>query len=753
MIHSRRILCACVALLLSVSLSWSPLMAADSAVEAMIKMLPDDTVAFIATGGGDALKGDFDKSILGRIWNDPGVQSFYQAIKTQAVAKIEQEAGGADGVAHMKMGLGLVQLVGGRPIVVGVAQLKVPAPDKDKPPVYAFAVLDAGPRKAEFEAAVKKLESLAGESEIADVNVGSAKMRGPKDEKDLPVYWGWSGNYLIVALNDAQGTAIQYLQKPRATLPEYLKKVPVGGEVMVLHADFQKAVAIIDTLARREDDAKTADAIAAVLKELGLSGVKTLTSRAGFSGPDVVGGSFLEVPGPRTGLLAALKPADVSMMDMVDARAVTAATSNLDVAAAYDAIMRAIKAASGDAYADVEKGLAAFESEAKVSIRKGLIESLAGPVVFYSLGAGATPEAPMGGIVVAIKLKDGGLFEKTMTSVGEFAAARSDGKLQVSSQARDDGRTVHTWVIPPLAMMQVMPTWSVTNNHAVIGSNPAMCDMGVKQMVATDENRKSIRGTEGYKEATSRLPENPVRLDYADSQAQFNQMMMGLQQFWPMATMFAAQAGVKLPAMLPSLGSIAKDMKPSCRVSWMGPDGLYVQCRGPGVDMSLSSIAGVAVAAGVAMPAIARARDQARRVASMSNLKQIGLACIMYADDNNGSFPADLQGLQKYLGSPKVLESPRKPKDFTGPSYIYVPGQTRDTDMHNVLVYENPEFSKDRVNALFPDGHVEAMQPDQFRQELEATYKRLGKPMPDVRSKGEVEVKPPAPVRVEPSNI
>jgi prepilin-type processing-associated H-X9-DG protein len=205
--------------------------------------------------------------------------------------------------------------------------------------------------------------------------------------------------------------------------------------------------------------------------------------------------------------------------------------------------------------------------------------------------------------------------------------------------------------------------------------------------------------------------------------------------------------------MLPSLGSIAKDMKPSCRVSWMGPDGLYVQCRGPGVDMSLSSIAGVAVAAGVAMPAIARARDQARRVASMSNLKQIGLACIMYADDNNGSFPADLQGLQKYLGSPEVLESPRKPKDFTGPSYIYVPGQTRDTDMHNVLVYENPEFSKDRVNALFPDGHVEAMQPDQFRQELEATYKRLGKPMPDVRLKGEVEVKPPAPVRVEPSNI
>ena len=731
MIHSRRISCVCAALLLSVALGRSPLGAADSAVESLIKVVPEDAIAFVAAGGGDALKGDFDKSILGRIWTDPGVRSFCQTIKAQVIAKVEQQAGDRNEAKPMKMAVDLARLLGSRPIVLGIGPLKMPVRDRDKPPIYGFAVVDAGPRKVEFEAAVKELEAMAGQDRITDVNVGSARMRGPKDQRHLPLYWGWLDNYLVVAANDVQGLAMQSLQKPRTALPEYLKKVPVGGDALVVHVDLEKTIRIVDALARQEDP-KTADAITAVLKELGLSGVKTFTSRAGFAGADVVAGSFLEAPGPRTGLLAALKPADLSIMDLVDARAVTAGTANCDVGAAYDTIMRAIKTAAGEDFAEVEKGIAAFESQTKVNLRKGLIESLAGPAVFYSFGAGSIPEAPMGGVVVAIKVKDAGLFEQTMTALGDFAASQSKGTVQVSSQAGEDGRTVHTWVIPPLAMVQVMPTWSMAKDYVVLGSNSALYRTAVQQVTSGDGSRKSLRSTEGYKEATAKLPGNLISLRYADSQGEFNQMMMGLQQVWPMATLFAARAGVKLPALLPSLGNIAKDMKPSCRASWMGPDGFCTQCRGPGVDVSMAGIAGVGVAAGVAMPALARAREQARQAVSMSNLKQIGLALHMYADDNGGVFPPDLQGMQKYLGSPKALESPRKPKDFAGPSYIYVSGQTGDMDAHNMVAYENPEFAKDRVCVLFLDGHVETMKPDQFRRDLEVTYKRLGRPMPDI---------------------
>ncbi len=268
-------------------------------------------------------------------------------------------------------------------------------------------------------------------------------------------------------------------------------------------------------------------------------------------------------------------------MDMVDARAVTAGTTNLDMAAAYDTILGAVKAAAPEAGAKVEQGLAALESQAKFSLRKGLLDSLAGPVVFYSLGMGAVSEAPLGGAVVLVKLKDADLFEKTMTSLGDFVTAQSKGAFQASAQKRENGRTVHTWTIAQLAMMQVTPTWSVANGYAVIGLNPGVYEAAVKRMAATGAERKSIRDTPGYKEVTARLPDNVVALSYADSQTQYTQAMAMFQQFWPMAGLFAAQANIKLPPVLPSLSDIIKDMKPACRYRWVAPDGIYAALAGP----------------------------------------------------------------------------------------------------------------------------------------------------------------------------
>jgi len=743
MIQWRGVRWAWIALLAAGVLGGAAMAAGATPVEELTKRLPDGVVAFVGTSGGDALKDDFEKTSLGRIWNDPGVRSFYEAIKTQVLAKVQEKGTGPDEVKKVDMIVGMAELVAGRPLIVGVAPLAGPVQIKEKPPVYAFLILDAGSQKAQFEDLVKKLETLAGAESIADVTIGPTKMRGPKGEKDLPVYWGWSGNYLVVAANDAAGAALQYLQKPRAAMPAYLQKVS-GGDALVVHADLQKAISLVNGAARQKD-AKAADTITAVLKELGLSGVRTLTSRVGFAGPDIVVGCLLEVPGPRTGLLAALRPMDPASMDMVDARAVTAGAANFDLASAYDTILRAVKAASGEAAVNVEKGLATFESQTKLSVRKDLLGSVAGPAVYYTLGAGAVPEAPLGGAVALLKLKDADLFEKALTSLGDFAAGQSKGKFQASAQKRDDGRTVHTWMIPQLAMMQIMPAWSVANGYAVIGSNAGVHDTVVKQMAATGAERKSIRDTPGYKEAAVKLPENLVALNYADSRTQYTQMMTGLQQFWPMASLFAAQAGLKLPPALPSLESIIKDMKPSCRSRWLDSDGLHMQYQGPGVEVSMSSVAGAAVGMGVALPALAKAREQARSVASMSNLKQIGLGLIMYADDHQGTWPADLEQAKSYWPNARVLESPRKPKDFAGPSYRYLPGQPKTPDHRNVVAYENPEYCTDRINVLFADGHVEAMKPEAFRTALKETCERLGKPMPEIKFKDTDKSRTPRP--------
>jgi len=120
------------------------------------------------------------------------------------------------------------------------------------------------------------------------------------------------------------------------------------------------------------------------------------------------------------------------------------------------------------------------------------------------------------------------------------------------------------------------------------------------------------------------------------------------------------------------------------------------------------------------------------------NLKQIAMACNIYADDNNGKLPSNLQELiEKAELSPQTLESPLKPKDFEGPSYIYIPGQSANTKQaaNYIVVYENPEFCSDTITALLLDYQVTTLKTDEFLKKLEATYKRLGKKMPDIKFK------------------
>ena len=136
-------------------------------------------------------------------------------------------------------------------------------------------------------------------------------------------------------------------------------------------------------------------------------------------------------------------------------------------------------------------------------------------------------------------------------------------------------------------------------------------------------------------------------------------------------------------------------------------------------------------------PALGRAREQAKRAVSLNNLKQIALACIMYADEHKGKFAPDLQQLYPYHRNPKILESPLKPKGFDGPSYIFVAGLTLRMRRPQSIItaYENPAFCSDRICAAFMDGHVEAMKPARFLQGLEETYKQLGREMPEIKFK------------------
>lgn len=79
-----------------------------------------------------------------------------------------------------------------------------------------------------------------------------------------------------------------------------------------------------------------------------------------------------------------------------------------------------------------------------------------------------------------------------------------------------------------------------------------------------------------------------------------------------------------------------------------------------GLVLGYLSLAFLPILAGLMLPALAKAKakDKAQRISCVNNMKQIGLAARLWANDHGEKFPPDFLSMSNDLSSPKVLTCP-----------------------------------------------------------------------------------------------
>lgn len=128
----------------------------------------------------------------------------------------------------------------------------------------------------------------------------------------------------------------------------------------------------------------------------------------------------------------------------------------------------------------------------------------------------------------------------------------------------------------------------------------------------------------------------------------------------------------------------------------------------------------------ILVPSLSRARETAQRVQCASNMRQIGMAILLYTNENRGEYPPKLEDLlltqdinslvfvcpsTNDTAAPGATGPAQAPNLSTGGhlSYVYVgAGLTNSTSAETIILYEPmTNHGGDGMNVLYGDGHVE----------------------------------------------
>lgn len=705
-------------------------------------VMPRGCTVYLGCAGGDA-KVAGEPTPIAKLLEEPEVRLALQTLWPKFEKSLQElaslQGGGETGEVFDHVSALLKQLAH-KPVALGVT---LPTSMDEGFAIQAYLVVRAGGDAAAIRKHVEGLLAVAGiDSEaFASTKVDDIEFT----ELDLPslpmpVRWSTMDEYFVVTVGDEaakalvdsiRGTAPALDRDPRFADP--MKRVGSTGGYLSVFVDVK---AVVNTITAITKGSPRAAWLGILAGALGGEGIETITYAMHPEAGGYMARMFTHVPNVRDTLKnrGDVGPINTEAMTRaVPADATTAWMLRFDPPAVYESTLSSLAQANPMIGVALGAGIAGIEQELGIEIKRDLLAPLGSEWTLYIApsngGLWFLGLTAVGSLRNAEHLDQG--LTRACEGIAKLAAkeagARSGVSVRLETEKHRDRTIRYVRILG--APIPVAPAWSIHGDRIIVALYPQIVRAAIDHEL---DKSPSLWDKPDFQRGLKLMPKDATSVLYLDTADTVRDIypfvLFGGQVFAAMGRGEKVDATI---GMLPSASTLTRHLFGTVAATTITDDGHLGVSHGavPFSTVSSSPMVAGPITVAVLLPSLARARQQAKRAASMANLRGIGMSCVIYANENDGNFPPDFETLIRDGLPEESLQSPLN--NDAEVDYVYVEGQNADMNVRNILAYEKLEdFNNEGTNVLFLDSHVEYMTKDAFDKALAETLKRLGREAP-----------------------
>lgn len=588
-----------------------------------------DTLLFLSVPDVGKAKEAVRSTALADIWREPEVQEFAgSTLVPLARDLLRQARANADDPKDLEKalaGLGMLRkLLAAAEGELSIALERVDQREgKVVPVLYATAGPLADVRT--WTDAIDLLHEKARQGGSLDLErvrtEAFAGFRGVKREAGGEIQVGISGRRVVASFGPA-GTGEAFLKRlsggaadPLSASADYkaLRARTAGRSAPIALSYAGLGRILAEALAAADKEGK-GNTVRATLDAAGLSGLRAAGSALTVSGKGFSRRSYLLCPGEKKGVLRILagRGGESKILSRIPAGTHVCAALKADPRDVWGVVRDVVAAAAGGEGLDAMQGKL---GEIPPEIRAGLRDGLGGEIAITMRQQ--TGIIPIPDILLYAQVAD---EAKARAAVDGLLSRAAEGGAFSVRRSEIPGSCAVTTLQPP--GIPFAPSLAIHKGWLVVGISPQAVRTAAKRLDGTLPV-KPLAGTEDFARVKGEVGHPGSLLVYQEGPESFRIQYSQILQTVPMIQLALQNApgDLKLPeidvAAFPTADAIARHLFGSIDVVGADADGIYAESFQP-IPFTLTDVASLGVVAGIALPAVVKAKaDAARRAERM----------------------------------------------------------------------------------------------------------------------------------------